>query len=96
MAKKIPDEVARRLQQSAQEWKTPRAISLDGPGPFALPLCGHVSGYGRGSDHQVVLELETIKTFQRVMIPIESGQIVGLKALIDAWCSQHVASIKKN
>ena len=93
---KPPDELVRRLQQSAQEWKTPRAIPLDGPGPFSLPLCGHVSGSGSGSDPQVVLELEVVKSFQTVRVSIEGGQIVALKAIVDAWYGQYVSALKQS
>jgi hypothetical protein len=87
---------AERLQRLARaQWPQPHAIDLDGPGPFELPLCGHVSSLGRGSDPQFVLFLETTKKSQEVRIPILSGQLPGLKALIDGLYAQYVASVTR-
>ncbi len=83
----------RRLQALADaEWKTPRAIALDGPGPFELPLCGHASTLGRGSDPQFVLELETVGPSQRVRIPIRSNELPALRDLMGVLCNQYLAS----
>jgi hypothetical protein len=84
----------RRLQEQAdRQWQTPRAIALDGPGPFELPLCGRASLLGRGSDPTIVLLLETTKQSQPVRIPIPTDEIVALKALIDVIHGQYVRSI---
>lgn len=85
-----------KLQEAAgDEWSEPRAIGLDGPGPFELPLCGRPSILGQGSESHFVLELETAAKSQRVLIPISGPEVVGLKALIDVVYAQYVASMNE-
>jgi hypothetical protein len=82
------------MAQSATEWPTPRVLDLDGPGPYELPLCGHASVLGQGSDPNIVLMLETVGRLQTVHVPIESGQLPALKMLIDHLTNQYRASTK--
>ncbi len=88
-------ERTQRLQKlAARQWKTPRAIDLEGPGPFELPLSGHVSLLGRGSDPTLVLLLETTRQSQTVRIQIPTDEIVGLKALVDTIHAQYAAALR--
>lgn len=77
-------EIVRRLQaQVDAEWRTPRAIALDGPGPFELPLFGSKVSVLTEKTGQVVLELETAKESQRVRIPVSADALGPLRALIN-------------
>jgi hypothetical protein len=85
-----------RLQAQARaQWPHPRPISLDGPGPFLLPLCGHVSALGVGSDQSFVLLLETAKGDQPIHIPISTDELPGLAGIVDLLFQQYAASVAK-
>lgn len=84
-----------RLQALARaQWPQPRAVALDGPGPFELPLCGHVSTLGRGSDPTFVLVLETTKESQPIHIPIVNYELAALKGLVDYLFQQYAQSVE--
>lgn len=92
------DEERRRIvseleARASAEWPQPRAVVLDGPGPFELPLCGHVSALGTGAAATFVLMLETAKGDQPVRIPILSNELPALKGTIEWLYSQFVASL---
>ena len=85
-------QIIRLREQVTEQWMTPLAVSLHGPGPFQLPLCAHASVLGQGSESAFVLQLVTVKQSQPLWIPILADQIASLKAQLDGLYEQYCTS----
>ena len=61
----------------------PRPVVLDGPGPFELPTCGARMVVHEREDDALVLELETSKSGQPLLIAIARDAIPQIYAVLE-------------
>lgn len=69
------------LSRQASEWREPRLIQLDGPGPYVLPPLGERVSVLTQEEH-VVLELQLASGHQRVWIPLPIDAVPALHDLL--------------
>jgi hypothetical protein len=83
-ANEVVDSLNLRDKARARgRWSTPRAVVLDGPGPFELPLCGARIVAHYREDDSLLFELETSKSGQPILLSLSRDALPQMHAALE-------------